>query len=108
MSPASRSRSTTSKPSSGTDPVSPYAVEVRPRVRKALRQLDPATRKGILEAMRALGTDPVRKLVTPRLVATVIMMFFLTIYVVFLFSLIGEWDAAVAVLRLVLAELGGE
>ena len=29
--------------------------------------------------MRALGTDPVRKLVTPRLYATIIMMFFLTI-----------------------------
>ena len=32
-----------------------------------------------VDAMRALGTDPVRKLVAPRLVATVIMMFFLTI-----------------------------
>jgi phospholipid/cholesterol/gamma-HCH transport system permease protein len=32
-----------------------------------------------LDAMRALGTDPVRKLVTPRLVATIIMLFFLTI-----------------------------
>jgi phospholipid/cholesterol/gamma-HCH transport system permease protein len=32
-----------------------------------------------IDAMRALGTDPVRKLVTPRIVATVIMMFFLTI-----------------------------
>ncbi len=32
-----------------------------------------------LDAMRALGTDPVRKLVTPRLVATVFMLFFLTI-----------------------------
>jgi phospholipid/cholesterol/gamma-HCH transport system permease protein len=32
-----------------------------------------------IDAMRALGTDPVRKLVTPRLVATVTMMFFLTI-----------------------------
>ncbi len=29
--------------------------------------------------MRALGTDPTRKLVTPRLVATVFMLFFLTI-----------------------------
>jgi phospholipid/cholesterol/gamma-HCH transport system permease protein len=29
--------------------------------------------------MRALGTDPLRKLVTPRLVATVFMLFFLTI-----------------------------
>lgn len=32
-----------------------------------------------LDAMRALGTDPVRKLVTPRLYATVFMLFFLTI-----------------------------
>ena len=32
-----------------------------------------------IDAMRALGTDPVRKLFTPRLLATVIMMFFLTI-----------------------------
>jgi len=32
-----------------------------------------------LDAMRALGTDPIRKLVTPRLVATVVMLVFLTI-----------------------------
>ncbi|MEO6981845.1 MAG: ABC transporter permease [Edaphobacter sp.] len=32
-----------------------------------------------LDAMRALGTDPIRKLVTPRLYATVFMLFFLTI-----------------------------
>ena len=32
-----------------------------------------------LDAMRALGTDPIRKLVTPRIVATVFMLFFLTI-----------------------------
>ncbi len=32
-----------------------------------------------LDAMRALGTDPIRKLVTPRLVAAVFMVFFLTI-----------------------------
>ena len=32
-----------------------------------------------IDAMRALGTDPVRKLVTPRLVATIFMLFFLTI-----------------------------
>jgi mRNA interferase RelE/StbE len=38
--------------------VTAYTVEARPRVRKALRQLDPATRKDILEAMRALGPDP--------------------------------------------------
>jgi phospholipid/cholesterol/gamma-HCH transport system permease protein len=32
-----------------------------------------------IDAMRALGTDPVKKLVTPRVAATVFMLFFLTI-----------------------------
>jgi phospholipid/cholesterol/gamma-HCH transport system permease protein len=32
-----------------------------------------------IDAMRALGTDPLKKLVTPRLYATVFMLFFLTI-----------------------------
>src|SRR5271167_775574 len=32
-----------------------------------------------IDAMRALGTDPLKKLVTPRLYATVTMLFFLTI-----------------------------
>src|SRR5690242_18165387 len=32
-----------------------------------------------IDAMRALGTDPTKKLVTPRLFATVVMLFFLTI-----------------------------
>ena len=32
-----------------------------------------------VDAMRALGVDPVRKLVTPRIVATMFMLFFLTI-----------------------------
>src|SRR3978361_2285541 len=32
-----------------------------------------------IDAMRALGTDPLRKLVTPRVYATVFMLFFLTI-----------------------------
>jgi mRNA interferase RelE/StbE len=36
----------------------PYAVRARPRVRKALRQLDDAARKDVLAAMRALGDDP--------------------------------------------------
>ena len=31
-----------------------------------------------IDAMRALGTDPIRKLVTPRITATVFMLFFLT------------------------------
>ena len=32
-----------------------------------------------IDAMRALGTDPIRKLVTPRVLASVVMLFFLTI-----------------------------
>ena len=32
-----------------------------------------------IDAMRALGTDPTKKLVTPRVVSTVVMLFFLTI-----------------------------
>jgi len=32
-----------------------------------------------IDAMRALGTDPIKKLVTPRVVATVLALFFLTI-----------------------------
>jgi len=32
-----------------------------------------------VDAMRALGTDPTKKLITPRLIATVVMLFFLTI-----------------------------
>ena len=32
-----------------------------------------------IDAMRALGTDPSRKLVTPRLIAAIFMLFFLTI-----------------------------
>lgn len=38
--------------------MSEYAVQVRPRARKALRQLGPAARKDILAAVRTLGTDP--------------------------------------------------
>lgn len=38
--------------------MSEYTVEARPRARKALRPLEPAARKDILAAMRALGTDP--------------------------------------------------
>jgi phospholipid/cholesterol/gamma-HCH transport system permease protein len=32
-----------------------------------------------IDAMRALGTDPMKKLVTPRVVSTTLMLFFLTI-----------------------------
>jgi phospholipid/cholesterol/gamma-HCH transport system permease protein len=52
-----------------------------------------------IDAMRALGTDPSRKLVTPRVVATVFMMFFLTV-ISDLVGLIGGWFYSAAVLRL--------
>jgi len=32
-----------------------------------------------IDAMRALGTDPTKKLVTPRVISTIFMLFFLTI-----------------------------
>lgn len=32
-----------------------------------------------IDAMRALGTDPIKKLITPRVISTIIMLFFLTI-----------------------------
>ena len=35
-----------------------YAADVRPRVRKALRQLDPPAWEEVLTKMRALATDP--------------------------------------------------
>jgi mRNA interferase RelE/StbE len=38
--------------------VAAFAVQARLRARKALRQLDASARKDILEAMRALGTNP--------------------------------------------------
>jgi len=38
--------------------VAAYTVDARPRVRKALRQLDPTARKNVLAKMRALATDP--------------------------------------------------
>src|SRR6267154_1864808 len=43
-----------------------------------------------IDAMRALGTDPYKKLVTPRLISTVFMMFFLTI-ISDLVGLVGGW-----------------
>src|ERR1051325_9639130 len=43
-----------------------------------------------IDAMRALGTDPTKRLVTPRVVATVFMLFFLTI-IADLFGLVGGW-----------------
>ena len=52
-----------------------------------------------IDAMRALGTDPTKKLVTPRVVSTVIMMFFLTILGDFL-GLIGGWVVSTIVMGL--------
>ncbi len=52
-----------------------------------------------IDAMRALGTDPTKKLVTPRLVATIVMLFFLTI-ISDLVGLAGGWVIASVVLRL--------
>jgi len=52
-----------------------------------------------IDAMRALGTDPLKKLVTPRVVATVFMLFFLTI-ISDLVGLIGGYIYSVAKLGL--------
>ena len=52
-----------------------------------------------IDAMRALGTDPSKKLVTPRVTATVIMLFFLTI-LSDLVGLAGGWIVGVALLGL--------
>src|SRR5215471_9274385 len=52
-----------------------------------------------IDAMRALGTDPYKKLVTPRVVATVFMMFFLTI-ISDLVGLIGGWIISFGMLGL--------
>jgi phospholipid/cholesterol/gamma-HCH transport system permease protein len=46
-----------------------------------------------IDAMRALGTDPSKKLVTPRVGATCFMLFFLTI-IADLLGLIGGWAVA--------------
>ncbi len=35
-----------------------YTVEARPRVRKAMRRMDPQVRRNVLAKMRALATDP--------------------------------------------------
>jgi phospholipid/cholesterol/gamma-HCH transport system permease protein len=44
-----------------------------------------------IDAMRALGTDPLKKLITPRLISTVIMLVFLTIISDALGILGGGW-----------------
>jgi phospholipid/cholesterol/gamma-HCH transport system permease protein len=46
-----------------------------------------------IDAMRALGTDPIQKLVTPRMIATAVMLPLLTIVADFL-GLIGGWAIA--------------
>src|SRR5436190_20225807 len=52
-----------------------------------------------IDAMRALGTDPTKKLVTPRVVSSVVMLFFLTI-ISDLVGLTGGWVCAVTLLGL--------
>jgi phospholipid/cholesterol/gamma-HCH transport system permease protein len=47
-----------------------------------------------IDAMRALGTDPIKKLVTPRVVSTVVMLFFLTILGDFLGLIGGSFVAS--------------
>jgi phospholipid/cholesterol/gamma-HCH transport system permease protein len=52
-----------------------------------------------IDAMRAMGTDPIRKLVTPRMLATVLMLPLLTAVAV-LVGLIGGYVVSYFVLRL--------
>jgi phospholipid/cholesterol/gamma-HCH transport system permease protein len=52
-----------------------------------------------IDAMRALGTDPIKKLVTPRLIATAIVLPLLTIISDFI-GLIGGYIVSVPILRL--------
>src|ERR1700749_1306781 len=52
-----------------------------------------------IDAMRALGTDPMKKLVTPRVVSTVFMLFFLTI-ISDLVGLVGGLAIAKLLLKL--------
>jgi phospholipid/cholesterol/gamma-HCH transport system permease protein len=57
-----------------------------------------------IDAMRALGTDPVQKLVTPRLIATTLMLPCLTV-IADVIGLIGAYLIAVPLLKLI---SGGE
>ena len=52
-----------------------------------------------IDAMRALGTDPTKKLVTPRVIATTVMLFFLTIISDFV-GLVGGYFVAYFILGL--------
>src|SRR5918911_3600727 len=53
-----------------------------------------------IDAMRALGTDPVQKLVTPRLVATAIVLPLLTIIADFV-GIFAGWVVAVPLLHII-------
>lgn len=52
-----------------------------------------------IDAMRALGTDPMRKLVTPRVLATIVMSFFLTI-IADICGIVGGLSYAIAGIHL--------
>src|SRR5512133_1333835 len=52
-----------------------------------------------IDAMRALGTDPTKKLVTPRVIASTVMLFFLTI-ISNLVGLVGGSMVSTMLLRL--------
>lgn len=52
-----------------------------------------------IDAMRALGTDPVKKLVTPRVISTVFMLFFLAV-ISDLVGLCGGWMVSALLLKL--------
>lgn len=52
-----------------------------------------------IDAMRALGTDPYKKLVTPRVISTTCMLFFLTIIADFV-GLVGGWLMSILTLGL--------
>ena len=52
-----------------------------------------------IDAMRALGTDPIKKLVTPRVISTVVMLFFLSI-ISDLCGLFGGYIVSVSLLGL--------
>jgi len=38
--------------------VATYAIDIRPRARRSLSQLDPAVRKAVAQTIDALSTDP--------------------------------------------------
>src|SRR5579859_6961250 len=52
-----------------------------------------------IDAMRALGTDPTKKLITPRVVSTVFMLFFLAV-ISDLVGLCGGWMVSALLLKL--------